>query len=45
MKKGEDLEGYDWRKYKTRGWPYSSDAPQNKKWQKPMNLKVKLEQL
>jgi|TARA_R110002124_G_scaffold225742_1_gene390989 hypothetical protein len=33
MRKGEDLEGYNWRNYKVKGWPYSSDAPQNKKWQ------------
>ena len=34
MTSNKDLEGYNWRKYKTRGWPYSSDAPENNKWQK-----------
>ena len=30
----EYLETYNWRNQKTQGWPYSSDAPQNKKWKK-----------
>lgn len=25
---------YDWRNKVSDGWPYSSDAPENKKWQK-----------